>query len=311
MRVSGLATVLWAGLAIELVAAQARPQALLKPAASDARRSPPLAAAAAAPVSADVVKRLKSGDDAQTKSALDDVRVSGRAGAAAVSTIVDLLERGLSPDLTRAAIDTLGDTESEAATVALTWYARHRNVALRRAAVQALSRTRGAAAIKALRLDLSDPDAEVRGLSATGLGAMKAKDAIGDLFVALDHRVSEASGAIGQICVNSECEKLAAKLGSVPLSVVTTGLDHALLRTMPDVSDDTKVKIVGRVRELGTAEANRFLREVQTKSKKNGSPRVRLAIDQAVLATSGSPGGEGASSPPAPPSGQDVGPRSQ
>ena len=51
---------------------------------------------------------------------------------------------------------------------------------------------------------------------------------------------------------------------------------------------------VARVRELGTGEANRFLREVQGKWPKKGSSRVKQAIDQAVLATSGSPGSTGA-----------------
>jgi hypothetical protein len=59
------------------------------------------------------------------------------------------------------------------------------------------------------------------------------------------------------------------------------------------VSDDIKVKVVGRVRELGTGEANRFLRDVQGKWPKTWSQRVKQAIDQAVLATSGSPGSAG------------------
>ena len=66
-----------------------------------------------------------------------------------------------------------------------------------------------------------------------------------------------------------------------------------LFRPAADVSDDIKVKVVGRVRELGTGEANRFLRDVQTKWPKTWSQRVKQAIDQAVLATSASPGAGG------------------
>ena len=51
-------------------------------------------------------------------------------------------------------------------------------------------------------------------------------------------------------------------------------------------------KIQARVRELGTGQAHRFLREVQSKWPRKGSTRVKQAIDQAVLATSGSPGSE-------------------
>jgi HEAT repeat protein len=279
-RVSLLCAVFATGLA----AAGARAHGGQKPVTADVARAPALPS--------DAIKRLKSGDPSQIKSALDDVRVSGKAGVAAVPAIVELVERGQPPGLTQAAIDTLADTESEAASVALAWYARHRNVGLRRAAVQALAHTRGAVAIKALRGALSDPDPAVRGISATGLGTLKAKEAIGDLFVALDHKVAESSAAIGRLCAGNECDKLAAKLGggSLPFEVVTSGLDQALLRGLPDVSDDIKIKIVARVRELGTAEAHRFLSDVLAKWPKTGSQRVKQAIDQAVLATSGSPG---------------------
>jgi HEAT repeat protein len=258
----------------------------------------PTAAAAeapkAVPLPADAIKRLKSGDSGQIKSALDDVRTSAKAGAPAVPAIVELLEKGLSPPLTVTAIETLGDTETEGASEALSWYARHRTVSIRRAAVTALARTRGATAVKALRTALSDPDPAVRGLSATGLGSMKAKEAVADLFVALDHKVGEAAASIGQLCAGNECDKLAGKLGSVPFDIVTSGLDQVLFRPAADVSDEVKVKIVGRVRELGTGEANKFLKDVQTKWPKTWSTRVKQSLDQAVLATAASPGTESA-----------------
>jgi hypothetical protein len=245
---------------------------------------------------ADAIKRLKSGDLEQVKSALDDVRVAGRAAGAAVPAIVELLSQGLPPTLAQEAIDALGDTESEAGTSTLAWYGRHRNLALRRAAIQALARTRGPLAVKALRTGLSDIDPGVRGLAATGLGTLKAKEAVIDLFVALDHKVPESARSIGLLCTGDECDKLAAKLGSQPFAVVTSGLEPALLRFSDDLPDDLKVKIVARVRELGTGEANRFLRDVQAKWPKRGSLRLKQAIDQAVLATSGSPGAGGQNS---------------
>jgi hypothetical protein len=250
----------------------------------------PSSSAHAVALPPDALKRLKSNDPTQIKSALDDVRTSARDGAPAVPTIAALLKQGLSPALTRTAIETLGDTENEGASEVLGWYAHHRDVVLRRAAVEALAKTRGQAASKTLRATLSDPDPAVRGLSATGLGGMKAKEAVPDLFVALDHKVGEAAASIGQLCGAPECDKLASKLGSVPFDVMTSGLDPVLFRPTTEVSDDLKVKIVGRIRELGSAEANRFLKDVQAKWPAGGSQRVRQAIDQAVLATNGSPG---------------------
>jgi HEAT repeat protein len=269
---------------VPLWPSDARAEGKPKPAAADAAR------ATTTPLPRDAVKRLKSGDPALVKAALDDVRMSAKEGAPAVPAVVELLKQGLPDALTQTAIETLGDTENEGASEVLGWYAHHRIIALRRAAVSAVARTRGATATKVLRAALSDPDAGVRGLSATALGNLKAKEAVPDLFVALDHKVAEAAASIGQLCAGPECDRLAAKLGSVPFDVVTSGLDPVLFRAATDVDDDLKVKIVGRVRELGTAEANRFLREVQGKWPKTWSQRVKQAIDQGVLATSSSPG---------------------
>ncbi|HSY22500.1 MAG TPA: HEAT repeat domain-containing protein [Polyangiaceae bacterium] len=249
-------------------------------------------AGAFVPLPPDAVKRLKSSDAVQVKSALDDVRVSGKAGVAAVPAIVERLRAGLTPALTLAAIETLGDTESETATDILAWYSHHRNVEIRRTAIQSLARTKGTQAVTALRNALSDPDPAVRGLSATALGDMRAKDAVPALFAALEHNVPEAAAAIGELCSDTDCERLAAKIGHMPFDVVTSGLDEVLLRPPVDVKDEIKVKIVGRVREMGTAEANRFLKGVQTRWPTRASARVKQAIDQAVIATASSPGAD-------------------
>ncbi len=295
MGITPFSTLLAAAIALaSLLPSGAAAQSKPKP-----KPKPPRAAEApkAIPLPANTTKRLKSGDLAQIKAALDDVRVSAKAGAPAVPAISDLLRQGLSTALTKAAIETLADTESEAASETLVWHARNRDVDLRRTAVQALARTRGAAAIKALRGALSDPDPAVRGFSATGLGSMNAREAVADLFVALDHRVPEAAASIGLLCDEAQCDRLAGKLGSVPFDVVTTGLDQVLFRPTTDIGDDLKVKIVGRLRELGTAEANRFLRDVQAKWPASWSQKVKQSIDQAALATSRSPATSGTVEP--------------
>src|SRR6185312_2691042 len=170
--------------------------------------------------------------------------------ASVVPAIVERLKLGLPAPVTLAAIETLGDTENEGASEVLAWYAHDRTLSLRRAAVQALGRTKGAAAEKALRAALSDSDDAVRGTAATALGGMKAKDALPDLFLALDHKVEEAAASIGQLCEPKDCERLADKLGHVPFDVMTGGLDQILLRPVKDIDEETKIKIVGKVREL-------------------------------------------------------------
>jgi len=258
--------------------------ALAAPGAAAAPTKKP-AADAAAQLPPGTLDKLRSGDEASIRAALDDVRTVGKGAQAAAAPIAALLERGLSSTLTVAAIDTLGDVEAESSSTSIAWYAVHRNASVRQAAVKALAKTKGPAAVTALRHALSDGDAVVRGMAATGLGALKAKEAVRDLFVALDHRVAEAAASIGQLCSPSECDELAGKLGKLPFDVVLGGLDQVLFRPSSELDDDQKVKLVGRVRELGTAEANKFLKDVQKRWPASWSSRVKQAIDQGVLAT--------------------------
>ncbi|HVJ94588.1 MAG TPA: HEAT repeat domain-containing protein, partial [Labilithrix sp.] len=166
-------------------------------------------------------------------------------------------------------------------------YSVHRTVAIRRAAVKALARTKGPAATPALRRALGDSDSQVRAAAAVGLGALKAKDAVADLFVALDHKVTEAAAAIGQACDPEQCDALAGKLGTLPFDVVTSGLEAVLFRPLAEISDDAKLKVLDRLRGLGTNEANGFLKDLEPRLPKHVSPRVRQALEQAVNAAMG------------------------
>lgn len=251
------------------------------------------------PLPSDAMTRLKSGDAQQIESALGDVRVSGRAGALAAPVIVTLLRRGLPEALTKAAIDTLGETDAAgASSETLAWYAHHRDPALRRSSVAALSKTKGPSATKALRSALSDSDPGVRGLAASGLGSLRAKEAVGDLFRALDHNVPEAAASIGALCAPQECEKLAKKLESLPFDVITSGLAEVLVRPSGEVDDETKLAIVGKLRALATGEASRFLRGVQSRYPARGSERVKRAINEAVAASPSPPASDSAEPAP-------------
>jgi HEAT repeat protein len=242
------------------------------------------------PLSKAALEKLKSPDANEIKAALDEARLSGKGAVAAAPVIVELLQKGLPFGLTENAIDTLGDIEWGGASETVSWYVRHRKADIRRSAVKALVRTKGPIAIKTLRSALSDDDPRVRGLAATGLGSLRAKEAVADLFVALDHKVNEAAVSIGQLCAPAECDALQGRLGRIPFDVVTSGLDQVLFRPPGEVSDDAKVKLIGRVRELGTGEANKFLKDVQTRWPATWSPRVKGSIDQGVQATTGSAG---------------------
>jgi hypothetical protein len=220
--------------------------------------------------------------------------MSGTAGAPVAKTIVEVLNRGLPPAQTLAALATLGDTQSPVANEALAWYAKHRDVGIRRAAIAALGKLKGAVPAHALRTALSDPDEGVRGQAATEIGGLEGntqvKETVADLFVALDHRVEEAAISIGQLCDPADCKKLADKLGLVPFDVMAGALDQVLLRPPKEIDDITKIEIVDRTRELGTAEVHQFLQDLVSKWPPKGSARVKASIDQAITATTGSPG---------------------
>jgi HEAT repeats len=157
---------------------------------------------------------------------------------------------------------------------------------IRRDAVKALARTKGPEAIAALRQGLRGSDAIVRALSALGLGALQARDALPELFTALDRHLSEAAAAIGQMCEPAACERLLSRLGALPFNVVVSGLDPMLLRPTP-LPDALLLEVVRKVEALGTPEAGRFLSEVRSRWPASGSKAVMQALDAAAAALAG------------------------
>jgi len=252
-----------------------------KPWPSRASRSTPVNVPALA-------AKLKSDDPAVVQQALEEAKAAGKGAAPLTRAIEELLLRGTSPEIDALALSTLGQVGGPASADVILPYARHRSPELRKKALLALVKIGSGATVGALRAALSDPDPGVRGVAASGLGTIKGREAIDDLFRALDHQVTEAAASIGQLCTVDECEKLAAKTGVFGLDVMTSGFDQILFRPIVEIPDDEKLKIVGRVRELGTQEANKYLRDLQGRWPEKGSPRVRQALEQAVLATSGS-----------------------
>jgi len=232
--------------------------------------------------------KLKSDDLAVVQEALEEAGTAGKAAAPLAHTIEELLGHGTSAEVDALAITTLGRVGGPANAEAILPYARHRSPELRKKALVALVRTNGAPTVAALRQALSDPDPGVRGVAASGLGTVKGREGLDDLFRALDHQVTEAAASIGELCTPEECEKLAGKTGVFGLDVMTSGFDQIMFRPVAEIPDEEKIKIVGRVRELGTQEANKYLRDLQGRWPANGSPKVKQALEQAVLATSGS-----------------------
>jgi HEAT repeat protein len=234
-----------------------------------------------------LTEKLKSADPVEVEAALSEAKAAGKGAGPLAPFIEDVLRRGAPGELAALALDALGAIGSETSAPAIAPYARHRSPETRKKALAALSRTGGSLAVATLRAALSDPDAAVRGIAASGLGALKGKEAVQDLFTALDHDVVEAAASIGQLCVPDECEKLAGKLSKLGLDVMTSAFDAIVFRPAAEIPDEAKIRIVERVRDLRTAEANKYLRDVQSRWPKSDSVRVRQALEQAVAATAG------------------------
>jgi hypothetical protein len=101
--------------------------------------------------------------------------------------------------------------------------------------------------------------------------------------------VKEAAPALGRLCQPAECEEVVAKLGKTKLETMTSGFEPILFRS-PSLPDETLLKIVALLREVGTKESGKYLADVQSRFPKNGSARVKQAIDGAVTALGGAKG---------------------
>ncbi len=239
-----------------------------------------------------VKKQLESANEAEVLAGLAVVAQAGEDGKGAADAVKTLLERGASLKIIIEALPALAATKSANAAAAIAPYVQHRIPEVRRAAAKALVKSKGAAAVTALRAALRSKDAAVRGLAASGLGQLAAKDALPDLFSALDHNVGEAAASIGQLCDADDCDKLASRLGKIGFDVMSSGIDQILFRPPSTMSDDQKIRIIGRLRELGTAQVGKYLAEVVERWPKDWSKRVKQSLDAAVKATGGKAGSE-------------------
>ncbi len=225
-------------------------------------------------------KALESGDEARAGAALDEI---GRTGDRSTAPLVeDVLNRGASPTLLLKAIAVAGALGRESSSASLAPYVKHRGAEVRRAAAHSLVRTKGPAAVQALRDALRSNDAPLRGTAASGLGALGAKEAVPELFAVLPKEVPEAAAAIGTLCSADDCKKFLALLGKLPFELMQSGFLPILLRTGSDVPDSLKLDLIEQLRRMATPKSAEVMTTALAAYPADASPKVKVALDAAL-----------------------------
>ena len=226
---------------------------------------------------------LDTGNEAEKLAALDELgRLTGPSAAPAAQRVNELLQRGASLVVLTRALEVAGKLGQPSSSAVVVPYTRHRTPELRSAATRALATTGGPDAIAALRASLHGGDRASRGLAASGLAMLKAKDAVPDLFAVLAKDVPEAAGAIGELCGAADCGKFAGFLGKMPFDLMQTGLSPILLRSESEVPQEFKLELLEHLRKLQTDEARAFLETIRASYPEKGNAWVKYALEQAV-----------------------------
>jgi HEAT repeat protein len=225
-------------------------------------------------------KALESGDEAKTIEALETIQKSGEAAGAPL--VEGLLSRGANASVLGRAIETLGILAQPSSGQFLAPYAQHRTPELRRAALRALIATKAPNAGDVLRKALHGSDAAQRSIAARGLGQLGVRAAVPELLRVLPKDVSEAAEALGALCVGEECDKFLGLLGKLRFEVMESGMVPLLLRPQADVADETKLRLIERLRRMATQPANQLLQTALAKFPPDGSPQVKTALERAL-----------------------------
>jgi len=248
---------------------------------SSAEAQPKPGAAAALDLE-ELKEELESGVTRRVRDALEDVYEAGDAGKPAAPLVDELLRRGASAPLVLQALGVVQKLSVPASSAAAAPYLRHRSADVRYAAVLALGSTGGPRAVRALRFGLRSQDPQVRRGCATALGELDAPEAVADLLAALQHGIGEAAISVGKLCQPPDCGKFTELLGKQSFRLMTAGFDGILFRPKAKLKDEVKLALVARLRSEASPEVARYLKGVAQRWPKDGSRKVKRAIDEAV-----------------------------
>lgn len=229
---------------------------------------------------APIEQELQSGDVARVRSAL--ARMQADPSPAHVEALTRFLERGASAAVLQPALELAAHFAKESSSATVAMYLSHRNDDVRLLAASALGKTKGPAAVSALRLALRSSHAALREQAARALGEIGEPAALADLFLALDRGVRGGAEAIGKVCSDQSCLELADRTGKVPFGAMSEALTSVVARTDGRVKSGTKIEVVARIANLRTPQAAALLRSMKAGWPAKGDAAVLHAIDAAL-----------------------------
>jgi hypothetical protein len=167
----------------------------------------------------------------------------------------------------------------------LTW---HRRATVRRLAYGALATIADDSVDPILARGLRDSDAAVRGISARALGRRGARGQLDVLFLAMSRGVPEAATAVGQLGDAQAVARYHAFLGRLPIGVMLSGYERFLTRD--DLSEDTRIEIVGRLGEVAGLTVKRFLERMLATAEWPRDSRLPHALRETAKRIDDRPG---------------------
>jgi HEAT repeat protein len=223
-------------------------------------------------------EKLSSHDPAAIRKALDALAQLG--GDAASAAVVARVRRGMPPQLTEQAIETLVKIDKPNAGPVLLELTQHRRAAIRQRAVSALGALKIRSAQSALFYALDDPNPEVRGAAAKALAGVGTARALPVLWTAAERGVDHALEAIGAIASPRDLKAVFEHVSNNDVTLVVPALQAMLDReTFPLAG---KLTIAHEVEKLGSASARMYLVRWLDTWKQSGHPRLRQALFDAI-----------------------------
>jgi len=197
------------------------------------------------------------------------------------NALLDALAAGLAPPVAIAALEALAAQANPASFSASAQYARHRNPAVRAAAVAALGRLDDRRAEAAVLLALRDFDQGVRTAAATAVATRKIRGGIEPLLALLEKGDDPAAEAVAALADPSLAVALAELIGVAPDALLARALGAILLRS--DFGPDTaRLEVVRALAKVPGSEALEQLSNYVSQTPEN-PPRSSRAEAEALM----------------------------